>query len=138
MKLLVLIIFLNSCSSNETYRLASYTQDNYNPESISNIMKNPYKYDDKTVELQGYFYHGLEYTSIAEKKYSNPSESIWISFNFKIKLLNDKGDNLLEESRLENISGKKIKIKGTFNVDKKGHLGIYAGSLTNITYISVN
>ncbi len=134
MRFFILTVLLNSCSSIGTYESISYKENEYKKESISDIVSTPNLYHNKTIELDGYFYHGLEYTSIAEEKYSDPSKSIWISFNFRDDLLNNQGGALFKKNRLEKSSGKKIRIKGVFTRDKKGHLGIYAGSLTDITY----
>lgn len=134
MKFLILIILLNGCASIGTYKTASYEEDAYTKVSIDKILENPNLYHKKKVELNGYFFYGLEEAAITDNKNSNVKQRIWIDFDYKKKLIDNNNDDLFAKNKLLDCSNKKIKIKGVFSKDNNGHLGIYAGALSSIAY----
>ncbi|WP_347923124.1 hypothetical protein [Pontimicrobium sp. SW4] len=139
MRVLILLILFSSCSSLGSFSTKTSEESSYEKVSIEQVVLNPNFYHEKQIELSGFFYKDLGYTSISEKKYSDPYESIWVDFNYKDNLLNAKNEELFKNDRLLNFSLQKIKIRGVFNKNKKGNLSAYSGSLTEITYFgSIN
>ncbi|MGY3793779.1 hypothetical protein [uncultured Aquimarina sp.] len=134
MKFLILIVFLNGCASIGTYKTTSYEEDDYTKVSIDKILENPNLYHEKKIELNGYFFYGLEEAAITNDKSSSVKQRIWIDFDYKKNLLDNNNNELFAKNKLLDCSNKKIKIKGVFSKENKGHLGIYIGALTNITY----
>lgn len=129
--ILFLAFFFTNCSVSNSYTSFDCDED-YFKISFNELINNNIAFDDKKIELIGTFYFGLEQSSITDD--DNPNNQIWIRFDFKEKMLDEKGNNLFDDKRLYKYSGKKVKVRGIFNRKNKGHLGIYDGTIENIQY----
>ena len=132
--LLVLTLFIN-CRQVEKVVNNSLDDSNYKKVTINKVMQNPNLYNNKKIEIEGFFYFGFEDVSISETIKSSQKERIWIKFNYFNKGFKDnKGNFLFENDKMKSYLGKKIKIKGVYDSKNNGHLGLYKGTIKDITY----
>ncbi|WP_234109155.1 hypothetical protein [Chryseobacterium sp. R2A-55] len=95
--------------------------------SMLRLIVTPEKYHNKTVQIIGYLNLEFEGNAIYFHKedYENGSSrnGMWVSFN----------DELEKKKDLKKYNKKYVIIVGKFNMNSKGHMGMFGGSLKNIT-----
>lgn len=77
------------------------------------IVKSPDKFDGKEIEISGIYFEQFENVAIYLNRDSFRDEAIWVD------MVNSR----------EDLSGKRIKLKGRFDRNQKGHLGLYLGTI---------
>ena len=95
--------------------------------SMLRLIVNHEKYHNKTVQIIGYLNLEFEGTAIYFHKedYENGSSrnGMWVSFN----------EDLSKKKDLQKFSKKYVIIQGKFDMNSKGHMGMFGGSIKNIT-----
>ncbi len=140
---LIKIVFLSACfaqtrdSVTDTEKILILTVDSTTakectPVLFSELLANPKKYDLKCIELRGYFVSEYEnialYLSEEDIENHNFQSAIWVDF--------DKNHPLSSSDSLTKLfNSKDIKVKGIYDIGRRGHLGSYQGSLKNVYYI---
>ena len=96
--------------------------------SLIQLIANPDKYDGKVVRFEGVTNIEFEgngiYLSKEHWKFRKQSFAIWMD-------LNDE----LSKSR-KWLNGKYCIIEGIFHADNRGHMGLYMGSLSDVTMLN--
>jgi hypothetical protein len=97
--------------------------------SLIQLIANPEKFDGKTVIVEGVtnveFEGNAIYLSKEHWKHSIPSFGVWLDLDPK----------LAKDRKWAN--GLYCVIKGTFRAGDKGHMGLYGGSLTEVSMFVV-
>jgi hypothetical protein len=94
--------------------------------SLVNLIANPEKYHGQTIQVEGYL--KLEFESNAiylheeDCKKGLVSNGFWVEFSNKISKRPD----------LKKYSDKYVIIIGTFDMNSRGHMGLFAGTINNI------
>jgi len=110
---------------------------------LSRILSNPENYESLIVDVIGEYNNGFEESGLYLSKIafsnSEKNKALWISFNNEYyPLLSKSKVNLLDSySEFEKISGKKVRVKGKFTLQSKGHLSKYVGTIENVFYVEV-
>ena len=110
----------------------------YKEVSLEKVIKNPSFYDNKKIEIQGYFSFGMEKSSISSEVKSSLDDSIWIDFNFFKDLKNQKNKFLFKNDNILNFKNKRVKIRGLFSSKYQGHMAWYKGSIKVEEFIYKN
>lgn len=139
-------ILLQGCSLGTNKKNPIYTgQLNASSKKvgIKELIKNPDIYKNEVIEVTGTYIRGVEECAL----YINTSginrdtkKALWISFDDEYYPLVDSISkiNLLSSYKtIEQIQGKKVRIKGTFNPDSKGHLEMFFGTIENVFYVEI-
>lgn len=92
-------------------------------EQFEKIINSPSEFHDQEVEVTGVI-HGQFMDSLIYLT-NGRGQAIRVNFGDIFKLLNT----------VEGLDGKKIRVRGRFNKNNKGHLGQYAGSLDDAVFI---
>ena len=134
--LIFLIISSLSCAQkNESKNTQNKKEDDYTEIikfdeydiSMLRLIVTPEKYHNKTVQIIGYLNLEFEGNAIYFHKedYENGSSrnGIWVSIN----------DELAKNKDLKKYNKKYVIIVGKFDMNSKGHMGMFGGSLKNIT-----
>ena len=90
--------------------------------SFSELDEYRQSYQLINIELVGYFSYSFENVALYRTKRSGTDEAIWIDFS-------DNITDSLNEEILENLKGRKIRVQGNFDKNKRGHLGSYFGTI---------
>jgi len=93
------VLFGQSCSSED----ANFVQ----------IINSPEKFDEKEIEISGVYHARFEDVAIYLNSDSDTEKAMWVELD---------GSN-------EELDGKRIKLKGKFDINDKGHLGQYMGTI---------
>lgn len=145
--LLILIqsILLHSCSNTKTSIV--YKNDKqeqvYQKVSFGDLLSKPKVYASKTIEITGIYKSSIEVSALYYDKWGlnteETSKALWIRFDIGYPLFKDNTKlNLLESyQEFEKLDGKKIKVRGKFYPDSKGHLSLYFGTIGNVFYLEV-
>jgi len=102
------------------------SNDLYNV-SLVKLIATPEKYDGKTIQVVGFLNLEFEGTAIYFHKedYENGlnSNGFWVDFSKVIK----------SEKNLNDYNKSYVIIIGTFDMNAKGHMGLFGGTFKNIT-----
>ena len=127
----ILLFSLISCATQFEYQNIKDEDEVYQKVSLVDIVNSPLNYNDKYIEIDGIYYGSFEQSAIVSSE--NSKDGIWVDLNSS--LINEKGEKLLDDdNRIYNYSKKHLRIKGKFVEAKKGHLGLYKGTITNVVY----
>jgi hypothetical protein len=88
-------------------------------EQFEKLLKSPEKYHRQEIEIRGIIHKRFEDTAIYLKESSQKEDTVWIEY---IKL------NMSSET-FDNLDGRRVRVKGIFDIKDKGHLDQYAGAL---------
>lgn len=114
----------NKNNDNEIFEISKF--DEYDI-SMLRLIVTPEKYHNKTVQIIGYLNLEFEDNAIYFHKedYENGSSrnGIWVSFN----------DKFAKKKDLQKFTKKYVIIVGKFDMNTKGHMGMFGGSIKNIT-----
>ena len=127
-------MLLVSCKTNSIFTNKSYNKDDYKNVSIKELIKTPDLFNGKKIRVDGFFFYGLEQSSISSNRKPEIGKSIWVKFDFFKSLSNKNNENLLKDDKLFDYSKNKIVIKGIYSTKFNGHLGLYKGSIKEISY----
>ncbi len=98
--------------------------------SIIQLIANPTKYNGFKVSISGYMHIKFEdcaiYLSKTDADYLNGSNALWVSFSDNI---NTTTINSKNKKTLNYFDCKYVRITGVFNMNKKGHMGMFAGTI---------
>lgn len=130
--ILFLVLICFSCGSVETYTSPDYDSGEYTMVSFEELLKDPNPLDKKKIELVGVFHYGMEEASLSNKE--DPEDRIWVKFDYTKKMVDKNGNSLFEDEKLLQYTGKEVKLKGTFNQENTGHLGIYFAAIEDLDY----
>lgn len=125
--LLFLMILFNCKQSEKVINVKN--ESKYIFVSMEKLIQNSNYYNNKHVEIEGFFDFKMEESSISIKEKSSYNEKIWLEFNFFKELKNQKGKLFFKDDHLLKYLGKKVRVRGVYNIDYKGHLAWYNGSL---------
>ncbi|WP_042719987.1 hypothetical protein [Flavobacterium sp. B17] len=140
MKNILLIIYLSffslSCAQNSESKNNSNSSEEESSEIINfedydismlRLIVTPEKYHNKTVQIIGYLNLEFEGNAIYfhQEDYEKGSSrnGIWVSFS----------DDLVKKIDLKKYNKKYVIIVGKFDMNSKGHMGMFGGSLKNIS-----
>lgn len=143
--LFVCLILSQSCSETKMRTVySSDVKDSSQVVDLEQLLKNPDIFKNKIIETVGIFQTGFEESAIyidnSSLKRKKTNQALWMTFNEDYyPLINNKtGLNLLDSYQsIEKIQGCKIKVRGKFNLNSKGHLGLFFGSIENVFYLEV-
>lgn len=135
--IILLSIFSFGCAQKTASKNEKIKQEENETEEIINfddfdismlrLIVTPEKYHNKTVQIIGYLNLEFEGNAIYFHKEDYETGSsrngMWVSFN----------DELAKKKDLEKFSKKYVIIVGKFDMNSKGHMGMFGGSLKNIT-----
>jgi hypothetical protein len=95
--------------------------------SLIKLIANPEKYDGKLVQVRGYLNLEFEGNAIYLHKedYSKSltDNGFWVNFSKEIS----------EKKNINDYSKKYVIIVGTFDMKSLGHMGLFGGTIKNIT-----
>ena len=130
--LLAFIVFTISTYSQTKPRNEKIVEEKTIPFNEFNIplirlIANPEKYQGKTIQIRGYlnlefegnaiYFHEEDYTR------SLTENSLWVEFS----------KDITEKKNINDYSKKYVIIVGTFEMNSRGHMGIFGGTIKNIT-----
>jgi hypothetical protein len=104
-QMICLLLVVQSCSF-----------DNLN---FTRIIESPDKFDGKEIEISGIYYDQFENIAIYLNRNSGTGEAMWVD---------------MLDARVD-LNGKRIKLKGRFNRNDKGHLRQYLGTIKEVKVI---
>jgi hypothetical protein len=81
--------------------------------NFARIIDTPDKFDGNEIEISGIYYEQFENVAIYLNRDSDTGEAIWVD---------------MLDAR-EDLNGKRIRLKGKFDRNEKGHLGQYLGTI---------
>ena len=131
--LTIICVLILGCNNNG--KSVNDKSNFYKKVSIDKIIENPSKYNNKKVEIEGFFYFRMEDSSLSNKEKSTQEDRIWVEFDFFNDLKNEKMKFLFKDDNLMNYVGKKTKIRGVYSIKYKGHLAAYNGSIKVANFI---
>jgi hypothetical protein len=94
---------------------------------FEDLLKSPEKYHGQWVDIKGIMHKRSEDKAIYLTASSPATEAIWIEYT-KLEMTVEDFDNL---------DGKKVRVRGTFDKEDKGRLGQYAGSLKKMVIMEI-
>jgi hypothetical protein len=122
----ICIAFLFACSDPNKPKMYALCTDTKSIQSATEIafeeLYSSKAMDGKVVSLDGFFSYNFEDIALYPSRTDYERGGIWIDFD----------DNIFQDSLLKKINAKKIKITGTLNYNRKGHLGFYICTLQNV------
>jgi len=83
------------------------------------LLETPGKYHGQEIEIVGIIHDRFEDNAIYLTENSSTDKAVWIEYSGLFMSLNT----------FEGLNGRKIKVRGEFDSDDKGHLDQYAGTL---------
>lgn len=112
-------------------------EDNYEEPaeiiSMISLIANPEKYHGKILRVFGYLNLEFEGNAIYLHKEDcevmNPSNGLWVDTENNSRIFNKK--------TYDKYDHKYVFIQGTFDMNIKGHFGMWSGSIRNITSVDV-
>lgn len=94
------------------------------------LIANPEEYNGKMIQVAGYLHLEFEgnalYLHENDFKHNIYENSFWVNFSDKLR----EGKNIMD------YNNKYVYIIGTFNMNFKGHLDMFGGSIDNIVRLS--
>ncbi|MBI5325483.1 MAG: hypothetical protein HZB41_09490 [Ignavibacteriae bacterium] len=101
--------------------------------SMISIIANPEKYHGKILRVLGYLNLEFEgdaiYLHLEDYKYFNLRNGLWVDIQ--------SNSSLFKKKNFKKINHKYVFIQGKFDMNMKGHFGMWSGSIRNITSIDV-
>ncbi|MCD0470717.1 hypothetical protein [Flavobacterium sp. JAS] len=140
MKYIILILLafsLNACSQNKTTAKEPKSEKEqaipFHEFNISliRLISTPEKYDGKQIQVIGYLNLEFEGNAIYLHKedYSKgiSNNGFWVNFSKEI----------IEKKNLNDYNQKYVIIVGTFDMNSRGHMGMFGGTIKNITRLDL-
>jgi hypothetical protein len=131
--LMSFFIFLNSCRAknlHDTYISENCTQE-FTRVNLKDIINSIPSYNNRFVEISGYYYRSIEEIIIAiylTGNRNNYENTLWIDFDSGLAKVNGKDTAFLFQSmdKTYKLTGKRVKIRGTIEAHR------YAGHVARI------
>ena len=96
--------------------------------SIIRLIATPEKYQDKQIQIEGYLNLEFEGDAIYLHKEDRDKgltrNGFWVSFSDK-----------LDKTEIQKLNHSYVLIEGTFDMNSRGHMGLFGGEIKNITRI---
>lgn len=143
MKNILLILYLSLFSLSCAQNSESKNKQDSNEESseitefedydisMLRLIVTPEKYHNKTVQIIGYLNLELEGNAVYfhQEDYEKGSSrnAMWVDFS----------DDLAKKTDLEKCNKKYVIIKGKFDMNSRGHIGMFCGTIKNISRLDV-
>ena len=136
--LLLIIYLLSGCDpERSTIYSTKDCLEKYQPGNIAAIVSSPEKYDHSYVEITGFYYWGVEQTSLSNARVSKYKSSLlWVDFNSSL-IDSLENNNIHNENIFKNLTGRRIKIRGRIDSKDRGHLDQYGATIKNVCYLEV-
>jgi hypothetical protein len=117
--LVVICLFLGITS------FPAYCENNGGPITLLQVLSNPAKFNGHEIQIIGFLHLEFEGDGLYLHKEDFDQRiignMIWV----------DKTADM--EKRLSQINDKYVLIRGTFDADDHGHMGLFSGTLKNVT-----
>jgi len=91
------------------------------------VLNSPNKFHEKEIEIIGIIHERPEDNAIYLTEDSGKENAVWVEYLQILRMINS----------YEGLDGSKIKLKGEFDKNEKGHLGQYSGTLRNAQIVDV-
>jgi hypothetical protein len=95
--------------------------------SLIQLLVDPEAFHGRSVRVAGYYIRGEEesalYLTQEDAKYGIVRNAVWI----------DLGRGFLAEHDVAGLTRKHVMLEGAFSKDRHGHLGLYQGTIENVT-----
>lgn len=138
---IVLVISINLFAQsqlNDSVTVVGLHQSNI---SIVQLIVNLQKYNGFKISVTGYIHIKFEdcaiYLTKVDADYLNGTNSLWVNFNDNVKTstmkFEDRNNNNIP---IKYFDCKYVSITGIFNLNDKGHMGMFAGSIDSVETIS--
>lgn len=127
--ILLVVIFLHSCSVNNKNQIVVKTQKSEKI-SIIALISNPEKYHKKRIIIDGYF----NFQKDGDAIYINKSD--YENLLYKNGIYLSISQDFLISQEIQTPYRGYVSIEGIFNKDKLGSYNFYSGTIENITSIS--
>lgn len=85
-------------------------------------LENNLGYHEQKIELTGYYFFTYEMNGLFKSKLGNPDEAIWVNFS-------DELTKQINQELFNKLQGRKLRVQGTFNAKRHGHLMQYLGNI---------
>ena len=111
------------------------------PPSLINVIANPEKYDGKRIRVSGFLHYQFEdsalYFSKDDADYLITANAVWIRYGEKpvMQSIECQGQSKASISDLDYLDGRYVSLEGTFNMNERGHMGIFSGTIENVVRI---
>ncbi len=138
---LTIFILVNSLFAQNSIRDTINTEDaRYSDISIIQLIVNPVKYDGKKISVSGYMHIKFEdcaiYLTKTDADYLNGANGLWISFSKNIEKLSINSGYKKSDVPISYFDCKFVRITGIFNMNERGHMGMFAGAIDSVQNIS--
>jgi hypothetical protein len=101
--------------------------------SFIQLLANPEKYDGKTIQVIGYLNIEFEGNAIylhkEDRVHMITHNAFWVRFSKDLTLDKDKA--------IKDFSGQYVIIVGVFSMKEHGHMGLFEGSINEISRLDV-
>ncbi len=99
--------------------------------SLVKLIANPEKYHGKTMQIIGFLNLEFEGNAIYLHKedfdHSLSDNAIWV----------DTSGDFLKKKKLSDYNRRYVIMQGTFDMNRQGHMGLFGGTINNITRLDV-
>ena len=120
----------------QTFITDNYGDTVYNV-SIIKILSNPEEYHNKKVVVIGYLHCSFEnsaiYLSEEFSQIGSKENAIWVSYDNNVEINPLLNSNI----SLTDLDRKYVLLAGFYDMNNNGHFGRYAGSIINVSTISL-
>ena len=107
--------------------------------SIIQLIANPTKYNGFKISVTGYMHIKFEdcaiYLTKTDADYLNGSNALWVNFNENIKTSKINLKDEANENTLNYFDCKYVRITGVFNMNRRGHMGMFSGTIESVENI---
>lgn len=123
----ILLLCMTTVSVQDTKRREGIQWHEYSI-SIVRLIVTPEKYHDKQIQIHGYLNLEFEgdaiYLHKEDRDRALTRNGFWVSFS-----------NKLDPSEIQRLNQSYVLIEGTFDMNSRGHMGLFGGEVKNITRI---
>ena len=131
LKLIILLVVAGmSCKnagSGLEYKVTEWETVPVQKIPIETLEKNIAQYDGQYIETEGNFHEEYNMYAIVPDNFSKSDLlGLWLGVNKGLSISDDD---------LKNLVGKRIRVRGKIDKERKGNLGEFAGSISEVYYI---
>ena len=143
-QLLIPVFILQSCKGEKKIYTSNCNTDiAFKHVSFTNLIDSIEQYNHQYVEVYGTYREGDEESALFNDSLfvdHSSSHALWINFSQDCPLyLTGTHTGLFEynDGKFTQINNKQITIRGKIDVQHKGHLGSYKGSIDRISFVKL-
>jgi hypothetical protein len=107
--------------------------------SLLNLISMPEKYDGKLVRVEGYLHQKYEdnglYISKEAADYMLSHNAVWLTYGDSLVVQHHEASKKLNKKDMKEFDGSYVLIEGVFRAAERGHMGMYAGGIDNVSRI---